>query len=75
MTTIIRRVARKTHDCSWGRCRTIQPGEPYLLHTAYPGPGDDAGYATHAGHPVRIAECADCATRYGRGTRLEEESA
>lgn len=67
--TVRRRVARKSHGCSWGRCRTIAPGETYLVHTAYPN-GDDAGWAEAVGHPVRIAECSDCATRYGRGDLL-----
>jgi hypothetical protein len=69
---IRRRRARTSHPCSWGACRTITPGELYLVHTAYPGPGDDAGWATAAGCPVRLAECSDCATRYGRGELLVE---
>jgi hypothetical protein len=68
-TTTRPRRARKAHPCSWGRCRTIAPGEAYLVHTEYPG-GDGAGYADSAGHPVRIAECSDCATRYGRADLL-----
>lgn len=68
-TTARRRVARKPHPCSWGDCRTITPGEVYIEHTEYPG-GDYTEYADTAGHPVRIAECADCATRYGRADVL-----
>ena len=63
-----RRVARKAHACGWGTCRTIQPGEVYLEHVEYPG--GEAGYADAAGHPVRLAECPDCANRYGRGELL-----
>lgn len=66
--TARRRVARKPHPCSFGACRTIQPGETYLVHTAFPG--HDAGYADAAGHPVRVFECSDCATRYGRADLL-----
>lgn len=66
--TTVRRKARKAHRCGWGSCRTIQPGEAYLIHTTFPG--DDSGYATTAGHPIKIAECSDCATRYGRAELL-----
>lgn len=62
--------ARKTHKCTG--CRTIQPGEYYLVHKEFPG--GDAGYADSAGHPVRMAECSDCALRYGRGSLLPEAS-
>src|SRR5690349_20563113 len=70
--TTRRRVARTSRPC--GSCpeyARIQPGDVYLEHTAFPGPGDDAGYATTAGHPVRLAECADCARRFGRGELLQ----
>lgn len=63
-----RRVARKTHYCC-GQYR-IQPGDVYLEHTEFPG--NDAGYADAAGHPVRHAECSECALRYGRGHLLAE---
>lgn len=63
-----RRVARKPRISCGGYCPTIQPGQVYLEHTEFPG--GDAGYATAAGHPVRLAECADCATRYGRAHLL-----
>jgi hypothetical protein len=69
-TTVRRRVARTCHECSWGRCRIIHSGETYLEHKSFPGAGDDAGWATSAGHPVRLAECSDCAIRYGRGELL-----
>ena len=46
----------------------MRPGELYLMHTEFPG--GDAGYADGAGHPVRLAECRACATRYGRGHLL-----
>jgi len=66
-----RRVARKPHRCGkswWNEGHPIRPGETYLLHTELPG--GESGYADAAGHPVRMAECGDCATRYGRGLLL-----
>lgn len=48
----------------------IRPGERYLMHVEMPG--GDAGYADSAGHPVQMAECGRCATRYGRGDQLGE---
>ena len=66
-TAVVRR-ARKIHKC-YG-CRAIQPGEYYIVHTEFPG--GDAGYADSAGHPVRMAECSDCATRYDRGHMIAE---
>ena len=63
MTTNRVRRARKARV----GCHGIRPGELYVEHTSFPGPGDDAGYATAAGHPVRLAECRACAERYGRG--------
>lgn len=70
MTTTSRRlVARKRHLCeSCPEYRAIEPGEAYLRHTAFPG--DDAGYATYAGHPVSMPECASCAIGNGRGDLL-----
>lgn len=67
-----RRIARKPHRCEG--CTSIQPGpiqpgDVYLEHTEFPG--GDAGYADAAGHPVRAAECAGCAARYGREYLLE----
>jgi hypothetical protein len=62
-----RRIARKIHVCP--SCdRLIGRGEAYLVHTAFPG--HDAGYADAVGHPVHIAECTGCATRYGRSGLL-----
>jgi hypothetical protein len=66
--SVRRRVARKSHYCSPG-C-SIEPGDVYLVHTTFPRL-DDLGYATAAGHPVRFAECAYCATRYGRAELLK----
>jgi hypothetical protein len=68
MTVTRRRLARKRHYCDCGIA--IAVGHVYLEHTAFPGLGDDAGYATAAGHPVRLAECAPCAKRYGRDDLL-----
>lgn len=64
--------ARMPHRCGF-TSHPIKPGEVYLQHTEFPG--GDAGYADAAGHPVRVAECADCATRYGRGHLIEERRA
>lgn len=64
-----RRVARKAHHCCG---LNIRPGDTYLEHTEFPG--DDAGYADAAGHPVRHAECEHCARRYGRGHLLTQEN-
>lgn len=66
-TTVRRRVARKPRPCP-GCDRIIAPGATYLEHTEFPG--GEAGWADAAGHPVRMSECADCATRYGRGELL-----
>jgi hypothetical protein len=56
--------ARKPHQCRWGQCRTIEPGERYIIATEYPG--GDTAYADTAGHPIRLAICADCAAKAGR---------
>jgi hypothetical protein len=64
----VRRVARKRRPACGGYCPAIQPGDVYLEHTEFPG--DDMGWASAAGHPVRHAECAACATRYGRAHLL-----
>lgn len=69
MTTVVRRSAMLRYCDSCMRLR-IGRGERYLVHTSFPGAGDEAGYATQAGHTVRMAECADCATRHGRGSLL-----
>jgi hypothetical protein len=52
------RVARKTYRCESFGC-AIKPGDRYLIATDYPGSG--IGYATQAGHPVRMRFCRDCA--------------
>jgi len=66
--------ARKLHVCDgcWGQ---IQPGESYLTHTALGG--DDYYHEAldrytlkPANCPIRIKECAKCATRYDRGELL-----
>ena len=56
--------ARTRHQCKWGDCRTIEPGERYVVAVEYPG--GDTGYADTAGHPVRMAICSDCAAKVGR---------
>lgn len=66
MTTTRRRVARKAHPGCGGYCPTIQPGDVYLEHVAFPG--DDT--LNNTGF-WRIRECAACATRYGRADLLE----
>lgn len=50
--------ARRPHRCNnYPRCVDgIKQGERYLLATEYPG--NDAGYAATAGHPVRWKLCA-----------------
>ena len=66
--TTERLTARKTHYCATGSgsCTgPICPGEVYLRHTAFPGHD-----AAAANRPESIAECAGCATRYGRGHLL-----
>lgn len=67
-TRVVRRVARTQR---YG-CHVIKPGEVYLEWTEFPG--GEAGYADYAGHPVRMAECADCASRYGRADLLRKVS-
>ena len=68
MTVIAKaRRARKPH---WGCCRVIKPGELYVEHTEFPG--GESGYADTAGHPVRMAECRECAERYGRGHLIQQ---
>ncbi|WP_301119839.1 hypothetical protein [Mycolicibacterium fortuitum] len=51
-------------------CHPIRAGELYIEHTEFPG--GDSGYADAAGHPVRMAECRQCAERYGRGELIRE---
>ena len=57
-TTSRRRVARKVHAACGGCCPPIQPGEVYLEAVEFPG--GESGYATTAGHPVRMRVCAGC---------------
>lgn len=64
----VARKARAARRCGW-TSHPIKPGDVYLMHTEFPG--GDAGYADAAGHPVNMPECADCATRYGRGDLIQ----
>jgi hypothetical protein len=70
VTSRVRR-ARKPHPACGGYCKPIRPGDLYIEHTEFPGGG--AEYASSAGHPVRLAECRDCAQRYGRGHLFIEQ--
>lgn len=73
MSHVVRvRRERKRRPACGGYCPAIQPGDLYIEWTGFPGAGDDAGYATAAGHPVRMAECRTCAERYGRGHLIQE---
>ena len=63
-----RRMARTAHPACGGYCPTIQPGEVYLEVVEFPG--GESGYATSAGHPVRMAVCARCACASGNGHLL-----
>ena len=79
MSVIAARKARKAHRCD--SCRiTIDPGSTYLTHTALAG--DDYYEDTYdtatmkpAKRPIRFNECADCATRYGRGDLIAARAA
>ena len=64
-TRVVRRVARTPRN----GCHPIKPGDAYLEWTEFPG--GEAGYADYAGHPVRMAECGECARRYGRAALLD----
>jgi hypothetical protein len=69
MSVTVRRKARKAHRCDG--CDVpgkIRPGDAYLSHTYLSG--DDL-YHDYSDSPQRFAECAECATRYGRGPLLE----
>lgn len=74
VTKVIRK-ARKTHRCdSCTRAGKIQPGDSYLTHTALRG--DEFGYHDYVDGrkiPMRSTECAECASRYGRGPLLEAQ--
>ena len=54
------RTARKPYWCAWdfAHDRRITPGDKYYVYTDYPG--SDIGYATTAGHPVRMRICYQC---------------
>jgi hypothetical protein len=71
------RKARKDHWCD--SCRqAIKAGEPYLTHTALAGDDYyhdalDRDTFKPANCPIRIKECARCATRYDRGNLLNPE--
>ena len=61
--TTRRRTARKPHWCS--SCRALIPsGAAYLEHKSFPG--SDDGWGDAAGRPVRMVECANCATHHMR---------
>lgn len=63
-----RRKARLRHRCE--TClRGILPGSIHLLHVAFPG----HEYAAQNGQPEQVRECAECATKYGRGQLLESK--
>jgi hypothetical protein len=75
MSHIQARIARKPRPCgSFGCTRIIASGEVYLVWTDYPGPTDEMGYATQAGHPLRSSECETCARRYGRAHLVESRN-
>jgi hypothetical protein len=72
VSVTIRRKARKVHRCDGcARSQKIQPGDVYLTHTALAG--DEFGYHEYGegNRPQRYAECADCATTFGRAELLE----
>lgn len=77
MSVTIRRKARKARRCDGcDRPGKIQPGDFYLTHTALAGDDDyhdrvDRLTLKPVNRPQRYAECAECATRYGRGPLLE----
>jgi hypothetical protein len=66
----VRRVAKKYHRCNSCDHTAIKPGQPYLSGVVFPGhdliPTDV---------PLRLSECASCATRYGRAHLLESPNA
>ena len=76
MSVTARRKSRKVRRCDGcDRAGKIQPGDFYLTHTALRG--DDLYHDAldrrtlkPANRPLRYAECAECATRYGRGELL-----
>jgi hypothetical protein len=59
------RKARKAHRCDGcDRPGKIRPGDAYLAHTLFP---TDETHHWVKQVPMRFAECAECATRFGRG--------
>lgn len=68
-TALRPRLARKLRCCNTCGSVTIRPGDRYLTGTVFPG--HDTGIADSCGHPVQLAECRSCATRYGRAELLE----
>lgn len=63
--TVVRR-ARKQRPCGDSWCSvTIKRGDLYLEHVVSPGHVDLSNTGWR-----RLAECAECATRYGRGHML-----
>ena len=67
VTKVVRK-ARKAHRCDGcDRPGKIQPGDAYLASTLFPS--DDA-HSWVKQVPMRFAECAECAHRYGRGEIL-----
>lgn len=70
MSSTVRRIARKSHRCNSCDRTAITPGQPYLSGVVFPG--HDLIPTTV---PLRLAECADCAARYGRAHLLETTDA
>lgn len=70
MPNTVRRIARESHYCNGCDRNAITPGQPYLSGTVFPG--HDLIPTTV---PLRLAECADCAIRYGRAHLLEATNA
>jgi hypothetical protein len=69
MPTTAARRARKARRCDGcGRPGKIQPGDTYLAGTIFPS--DDAFHYVKR-VPARLAECAECAYRYGRGELID----
>jgi len=71
--------ARKVHHCD--SCRgSIKPRSTYLTHTALAGDDYyhdalDRETLKPANQPIRLKECGDCATRYGRGDLIAARAA
>lgn len=57
------RRARAERLCEGYRCTVVIPvGQMYLVCTEFPG--GESGYASSAGHPVRLSVCPDCAPEW-----------